>query len=431
MTLGKYISSVGISDCYRNDENSSHQNLRKIALVLTALIPLFLLFSRVVADAALTIVGISFLVHSIKTKNYHYLKHPMTITLIALWLWFVISSFFSPFDYTAAIAISFVFVRFVLFFLACTYWLFTEKAAFKFAATIITLTIIIVTADALFQFITGFSISGREQWGDRLTSFLRRPDIGIYLAKLIFPIIAFWVWFESRVPYKRNWAYSFFLLFFVITIIFLTGERTATVLALSALVFALFVIGITNEALRIYMITGILGTVGIFFLVIYKSNFIYLRALNFIEDVTHFPDSLYGQLFKASIFSWEKYGIFAGVGVRQFRNSCPYFKESALVTYCDLHSHNIYLEILSESGLIGLCLFVIFVGLCLKEVWQSASSGYHNLSRFISSVLAFSGLYVILFPISVTMSFHANWSATLNWLGISLCIAILRLNRFK
>lgn len=408
-----------------------HDKKRKVALVLAAFIPAFLLFSRVAADSALTIVGILFLINCVQTKDYHSLKSPISITLIALWLWFLISSFFSPFEYLTAIGISFVFIRFILFFLACTYWLFTEKAALKFAGKIITTTIIIVSADLLFQFITGFSISGREEWGGRLTSFLRRPDIGIYLAKLIFPITALWVWIAPSFSYKRNLIVSFLLLFVVVVMIFLTGERTATVLVLSALVLALLIIGIANKALRLYMITAILSVLLALSLIIYNSAFIHQRALNFVKDIKNFSDSLYGQLFKASIFSWQEYGVFMGVGVRQFRNSCPIFQEFVRVHYCDLHSHNIYLELLSESGLIGLSLFVIFVAFCLKEVWQSIRFESGSSGRFISAILVLSGLHVILFPISVTMSFHANWSAVLNWFGIALGIAIVRIDRRK
>lgn len=405
---------------------SKEERIFKTALFLTSLIPLFLLFSRVIADGALTIVGVLFLVYSVKTKNYYFLKQPMAISLLSLWLWFMVSSIFSPFDYLTAFSISLVFIRFVLFFCACTYWLFTKQEAFKFATFIITLTIVIAAADAFFQFFTGFSISGKAKFGERLTSFLRRPDIGIYLAKLIFPIVAIWVGFIFNSKNKTGWAFSSTLMILVIAVILLTGERTATVLVLSSLILVLFIIGITNRAVRVYMIGAILSVIGVFGIIITKSSFIHSRMLDFLRDVKHFPDSLYGQLFKASIFSWEKYGILTGVGVRQFRNSCPYFEQSGLVTYCDLHSHNIYFELLSESGMVGLVLFSIFVLLCLKEVWQSLVISYRRFSSFVSNILVFSGLYVILFPISVTMSFHANWSATLNWLGVALCIAALR-----
>lgn len=411
------------------DIYSEKEPLRIIALVLTSFVPLLLLFSRVAADTALTITGILFLVHSVRTRNYNYIKEPIVVTLLLLWLWFIICSFFAFYSVAESFATSLVFIRFILFFLACVYWLFTEPKALKFAVTIITITIILAASDALLQFITGFSISGKAQVSGRLTSFLRRPDIGIYLAKLLFPIAGFWICSAIDVNSRKSVMYSCLLLFFVIGVILLTGERTATILSLSALILILLIISATNRSLRIYMILGIVAMITVFSVIVYNSPFIHKRVTDFVGDISNFPDSLYGQLFQASILSWQKYGFFTGVGIRQFRHSCPGFEESGLVTYCDLHSHNIYFEILSESGIIGIGLFVTFVLLCLHRVLISATSRRQNQKEFIGSLFVLGGFITILFPISVTMSFITNWSGTLNWTGIALCVSILKQNR--
>lgn len=428
--FGKYLSfGIRLNEIYSLDDKDL--TLRKIALVLTSFIPLLLLFSRVAADVALTITGVLFLAYCIRAKDYIYLKQPIVITLILLWMWFMVSSCFAFSNNIQSFLSSFVYIRFILFFASCIYWLFTETKALQFAGRVILITIVIAASDALFQFISGFSISGKPQLGGRLTSFLRRPDIGIYLAKLIFPIIALQMWSISDSADKRTVSLNCFLLFFVIAVIFLTGERTATALSLCGLTIALLITAINSSQFRMYTITAIGSIIAVFIFTVYNVPFIYQRTTDFIRDVSHFPDSLYGQLFKASLLSWYNYGIFTGVGIHQFRNSCPVFKEEGLVTYCDIHSHNIYLEILSESGIVGLCLFIIFVFLCLRQVALSAISERKNLGRFVSSILALAGLFTILFPISVTMSFITNWSGTLNWTGISLCMSVIMLNSRK
>lgn len=420
--LEKYINLPVYQDDKRN-------NLRKVGLILTSLIPLFLLFSRVAADTALTVTGILFVVHCIKDKNYSYIKQPVVIVLLLLWLWFIIGSFFAFHSVIDAFLMSFVFIRYILFFFACIYWIFDKIEAFKFAAKIITITIIVAASDALFQFITGFSISGKEQFGGRLTSFLRRPDIGIYLVKLIFPIVGLWISIASHLKNKRNLLLSLLLLLFIILVVFLTGERSATALSLICLTLVLFLIGIANKRLRVYMMFGACGIIIAFTLVVYNSSFIQKRVADFVSDISNFPNSLYGQLFKASILSWQEYGIFTGVGIRQFRYSCPSFEEQGLVTYCDLHSHNIYLEILSESGIVGFSLFVIFVILCIYQGVVSIFSKHQDFGIFAGGIFALAGLCTIFFPISVTMSFITNWSGSLNWLGISLCVSLLKLLR--
>jgi O-antigen ligase len=296
---------------------------------------------------------------------------------------------------------------------------------------IISFTLILAASDALFQFIQGHSITGQASWEGRLTSFLRRPDIGIYLAKLIFPLVALWIRFDRSVDHKKTFWFSGLFLFFIMTIVFLTGERAATTLSFCALIFSLFVILINHKEFRGYIIGSMLSATGGFCLILYMVPFIYKRLLDLINDIVDFPHSLYGQLFKASILSWYQYGFFTGVGIHQFRNSCLLLKQEGLVTYCNLHSHNIYFEILSESGLVGLCLLIAFVFLCLWKVVFSLFSERTDFRNFVSSILVFSGFFVILFPFSVTMSFISNWSAILNWVGLSLCFSVLALPPYK
>jgi O-antigen ligase len=162
--LEKYINL----DIYQSNK---HNQMRKIALVLTSLIPLFLLFSRTTADVALTITGILFFIHCVKAKDYSFIKQPIAIVLLLLWLWFMVSSIVAIHPINA-FAISFVFIRYILFFFACIFWIFEETTSLKFAAKIITITLIVVASDALWQFITGFSITGHPKYdGVRLTSF--------------------------------------------------------------------------------------------------------------------------------------------------------------------------------------------------------------------------------------------------------------------
>lgn len=402
--------------------------LRIFALILTSLIPLLLLFSRAIADGVLTLVGILFLVQSVQNRHYDWTKQPAFFILFGLWIWFIIGSIFAYHNVSASLGVSFVYVRFLLFFFACTSWLLTDVDSLKLVIKIITITLVIAALDTLFQFMTGSpSIGENNKFGERLTSFLSRPNIGIYLAKLIFPITGLWLWFAVEDKNNKGIILSITFLAFVITVIMLTGERTATALAVSAICGILLILGISNKSFRWSVIIGISGVSAILLLIASNSSFIHKRSMDFFTDVSNFQHSLYGQLFKASILVWQKFGFYLGVGIRQFREACPAIQDLGLVTYCDLHSHNIYLEILSESGIIGFALFCAFVILCLWKVYNALD--VNDVGKFINSACALGGIYMILFPISVTMSFIANWSATLNWLGISLCISALQLQK--
>lgn len=412
----KFISS----EIYLDNRNN---NERKLALIFTSLIPAFLLFSRAVADVALIITGILFIIHTLKTKNYNFLKPLLIRILLLLWLWFMFSSFFASSNNFSSFASSFVYIRFILFFIACTSWLFTEINALKFAIKIITLTMLITICDSLWQFFTEYSITGNPKYDlVRLTSFLKRPNVGTYLLKLIFPITGLWL-ITININNKKHLFLSCSLLLCTIGVICITGERTATALALIFLIFSLFAICINSKSHRAYMIAAIICIISAFMLVLYSVPYILSRALGLINDVSDFSSSLYGQLFQASILIWQD-NIFTGAGLMQFRHACAVLEQKGLIHYCTTHSHNIYLEILSETGAVGLILFVTFIILCISKTLRVALANHRDIKIFTSAILALSGLCIIFFPISVTMSFITNWSAILNWLGISLCVSL-------
>lgn len=406
--------------------HSSRDILFKIGLILVSIIPLCLLFSRAVADFALSTTGTLFLIHSLKLKNFKFMKQPIAIVLIMLWLWFLVGATLGMYRGLDTIITSFAFIRYILFFFACTTWLFIDIEALKFAGKIITITIIIALIDSLLQFSIGVSLSGHTQISGRLTSFLRRPDIGIYFAKLIFPIVSIHLLPTTNGSNRTQDLLSHLLLFVTICTIILTGERTATALTIMTIITILLLIGFNNNSLRIYMFTGALGATGLIAALIYNSNFLYERFTKFISDTSDFSHSLYGQLFKAAIITWQEHEPLIGVGLRKFRKICLVIEEQGQVNYCDLHPHNLYLEILSESGIVGFILFCSFVILCCRLAIRTATKTKYDIKMFVNSLYAQAGLFIILFPVSVTMSFITNWSGTLNWLGISLSVSILQ-----
>ena len=175
------------------------------------------------------------------------------------------------------------------------------------------------------------------------------------------------------------------------------------------------------------MLAAILINFCLFCAVIYNSSFLMQRSADFINDITNFGDSPYGQLAKASLIAWYDYGFFTGVGVGQFRNICPIIMLSYDVTYCDLHSHNIYLEVLSETGIIGLGIFIMFVFYCLHSLVR-AIIFTTDLQIISLSSFSLASLFVVLLPFSITMSFFDNWAGVLNWFSISLSMSIIKLH---
>lgn len=93
-----------------------------------------------------------------------------------------------------------------------------------------------------------------------------------------------------------------------------------------------------------------------------------------------------------------------GVGLNRFETRAPdYVREAGALQYVEFvvddpkEAHNIYLELLAETGPVGLLLFLALVGACLRAAWRAASrfdaAGEPRLSTFArAAVIAMIGM---------------------------------------
>ena len=121
-----------------------------------------------------------------------------------------------------------------------------------------------------------------------------------------------------------------------------------------------------------------------------------------------FLNTYHGGLFARAIVL-SKDSIFFGHGINNYRNVCDnninlsnnlLYKKNLFKYYCSTHPHNIYLEILVETGLVGFTLFIIFIILFFKSLNFSSKS-------IIYKGLIISNL-VLFFPFVTTGSFFSS-----------------------
>ena len=102
-----------------------------------------------------------------------------------------------------------------------------------------------------------------------------------------------------------------------------------------------------------------------------------------------------------------------GVGVRDYQAFCLEDKYGPLLVgpehfqRCQGHPHNIYLQWLAETGIIGLALYLAFVGLTLKAVIQAAPWRQDDL-MFLALAIC---LVLRFWPLAAGTSFYSSWSA--------------------
>ncbi len=99
-----------------------------------------------------------------------------------------------------------------------------------------------------------------------------------------------------------------------------------------------------------------------------------------------------------------------GSGIKTYRYSCPLIqikKEKRSQLSCNIHPHNIYLEIISETGILGL---FIIIFLLMKIIISYMSLFTHDKENRRELLLTFLPVLMLFNPIQFTGSFFSTYS---------------------
>ena len=156
---------------------------------LVVLLPLFFVLGRAIADGALILVAVAFLVRSAVLRDWGWLREPWVLLALAWVGWLTFAGLFAE-NVPAATTKAADQVRFVLFAAALATVHFRDPATRTNFLVALWAAIVLVAADCLIQVATGTSLTGRglpEAY--RLSGPFSEQKAGTYLAKVIFPAL--------------------------------------------------------------------------------------------------------------------------------------------------------------------------------------------------------------------------------------------------
>ena len=380
---------------------------------LIALLPLFLISGPFLSDLSVVIIGLFFLINIILNKEYYFLKNKFIIIFFIFSLYLFINSLINYYDFHS-IRSSLGYLRFGIFSLGVFYFLEKRNEIIKWLFLCFMACYLLLIFDGYYQYFNkvSFFLRNEPQVGGRISSLFGSELImGSYLSRL-FPVflgITFFLFKE-----KKGIILLISLIFILIEVlIFLSGERASFFFNTLA---AIFIIIMIKDFKKIRLFSFLASVVLIFLITSFDNT-----AKKRIIDETIFQMGLKDE--KKYIFSpvhqshyLSAYKMFLdnkviGIGVRNFRNFCNEDRYKVAERSCTTHPHNTYVQLLSETGLIGfvffVSIFIFFIIICLKHLLGVITKNKYYFNDF--EICMLSAILISLWPFVPTGNFLNNW----------------------
>jgi len=390
-------------------------------LILITLLPATLLMPSLFLNAWTIIISIIFISQLYLKKEYKIFDNNFFYLLIFFWISLIINLFFTS-DLNNSILRALGFSKFIIFVYALKYVLTFkkfryEKLIYKIWSTIFCL----VTLDLLFQYIFGFNTLGFKSPSHlRLGGFLNEElKIGHYYYAFVLLAISYFISSAKN----NNIIYLLIILF--LTTSLLIGERSNFIKMLLMIIFFILLLNYKNFLKKIIIfIFGFL----IFIMSVSLNEMLKYRYYDtlaqpiFDKGITEYMnETQYGAHYKTAIKIFKNYPYF-GVGLKNFRNESPkdIYKDNtpANNVRSATHPHQLHLEFLSETGIFGYIIFLIFI---ICSLVLSIKNYLTNKNKYQLASILF--VIVSILPLIPSGSFFTSYVATIFWINYAIMIS--------
>ncbi len=403
-----------------------------IPIFLFSLIPFFLITGPLFSDLAISIISILFLIYCFKKNKYFYFKNKYFYIFFIFWVYLVLNSLFNNFNFDS-LKISFFYFRYGVFVIAIVAFLNYGNEFLKYFFYCIFICFIVLILDGFYEYLSGENILGwKNEESSRVASFFGEEKIlGSYLSRL-WPIFFGLSLFILK---ERNKKFFLLIIVFIMSeaLIFLSGDRTAF---FNINLSAFFVILFSQKLFKLRLITWSLSILLLIIISlinpiakerVFNQTLIQMNIIDntgnkkkedkiyiFSKEHTHHYITAYKMYLDNKIL---------GVGVKNFRKFCNNEKYRVSNLSCASHPHNTYIQILSETGIIGfLFLLIVFSYFCFyvaKHLILKIKGKYY-FTDFEICIL--SGIAIYLWPLIPTGNIFSNWLNIIMLLNVPFII---------
>ena len=400
----------------------SQGKINNFLFFFLSIIPLSIILGSSISIIIVVLVGILILVILTNQKEFYFSNNLSIRLILVLYFYLIFNTFISQ-DSLIGSYRNLGFVRFILLFICINYFFFKNpKANNIFYFWIIT--IVILTIDAYLEFFFDKNMFGwggiDEPHGSRIVSFFKdEPIVGAYLSGFILILFGFLL---QKFKHKNVLPWIFVI--FTFSAILISGERSNAIKIFLGLILMFLFFDFLNLKKKIIIFILIILSLV---LILNQSDYLKTRyynqfILNFMskQKFERFINkSDYFRLYRSGIAVFLNHPVF-GVGNKNYRvETCENEEKNRKYDYfCLTHPHQIYIELLSEHGLIGtLIILSIFFTLMLKILRNILTSkNYIQIGSFCFIIFVFT-------PLLPSGAIFNNFNSTILWLNVSIMFA--------
>ena len=421
----------------------------RLPIILTSLIPALLITGPFLPDLAVSLCALIFLINTFKNKLFYYYKNLFFYFFISFCIYIVFSSLLSQ-NILLSFQSSLFYFRFGIFSLSTWYLLTLNKEQLlKYTYLVCFFCFLILSLDAFYQFFFKKNILGFPLLEHRISSFFNDEWIlGSYLSRFYPILFGLFIYFYKNnlkiIPrYLDNVFFLGIVLIFSEVIIFLSGERTA----FFYLNFGALILLIQLNSFKVLRILVLIIAVIIMLLISYIAPDYKKRMVDTTSSQisnTFVKKNNYDfEIFSSqhTIIYLSAYRMFLdhkifGIGPKNFREKCKEKKyyiidlktTKELKTACETHPHNTYLQLLTETGIIGfLFIFIIFLTLTFYSL-------KHFFLKYIKKKVFFNdfqiclivAVIISLWPFAPHGNFFNNWLSVIYYFPVGFLLYSLK-----
>tara|TARA_A100000164_G_C21929195_1_gene784695 strand:- start:1218 stop:2483 length:1266 start_codon:yes stop_codon:yes gene_type:complete len=398
----------------QNINISSKRTLKSFFFYLFCFFPIFLVSGPFLPDLSLTLIIAYFLISILIKKEFYLFKNSFFVIFSLFYIYIFLNSVFVSGEFLS-IKSSSTYLRFGLFVLAISYLISNNFNKINYFLISLLVTFLILFIDSIFQKIFGFNIIGLKMiTTTRVSSFFGDELIlGSFIIKFL-PILIALVYFSK---FKKKEIISIIILLASLVPIILSAEKAAILTYL--IFFFLFVLvtrlKLVNKLMLIFSLVILISSI------LYSNQNIKKRLIDNLISNSQGGKYIFSQVHEShfkTAFNMFLDKPITGHGPKMFRIKCSDEKYQYDQLGCSTHPHNYYLQLLSETGLLGFSFLLLFYILILKNFIKQIYLFFKKQEINYTNYFLTCSLLLLFLPISVSGNFFNNWLAIIYSLSL-------------